>query len=97
MSVQDESFRKASRRLEGLEGLLAEHVLAGAPDLVDRLQALQEKQVGGMGHVGGSLGSPVRVQSSAFGKSVKQLEVPLQRRTRTLGREGLLPLALGRE
>lgn len=44
MKIEDESLRKLQRKAEGIEGLLAKHPLAGAPDLQARLQALLQKQ-----------------------------------------------------
>ncbi len=51
--LQDESLRKLQRKAESIEGLLAKHPLATAPDLQTRLQALLQKQVRGCGGCGG--------------------------------------------
>lgn len=42
--TQDEGFRKLQRKVESIEGLLARHELVGAPDLEERLAALERKQ-----------------------------------------------------
>ncbi|KAL4426270.1 hypothetical protein ABPG77_009885, partial [Micractinium sp. CCAP 211/92] len=44
MKIEDESLRKLQRKAESIEGLLAKHPLATAPDLQTRLQALLQKQ-----------------------------------------------------
>ncbi len=45
MGVREPGLRKAARRVEAMEVLLEEHPLAAAPDLAERLRALQRKQV----------------------------------------------------
>lgn len=43
LQVKDSAVRKAQSRLEDVEALLAEHPLAAAPDLRERLAELQRK------------------------------------------------------
>ena len=45
MSITDGDYRKAQRKSETLEGLLAKHPLASSPNLQERLTLLRHKQV----------------------------------------------------